>query len=89
MTGRRAGMAAVRIALPLALSLGGVAAIIAGHARTVVAGAGVVLLGIGAMVWMLNWLFRLSIQSNRDREREEEAREYYSRTGHWPDEEPR
>jgi hypothetical protein len=89
MSGRRAGMAAVRIGLPVALSLVGVVAIVAGHARTPLAGAGVVLLGIGLMVWMLNWLFRMSVESNRDREREEEAREHYSRTGRWPDEERR
>jgi hypothetical protein len=64
-----------------------VVAIVIGHAKTAVAGAGVVLLGIAVMVWMLNWLFRMSLDSNRDREREEEARDYYTRTGHWPDEE--
>jgi hypothetical protein len=55
-----------------------------------VAGAGVVLLGIALMVWMLGWLFRMSIASNRDRELEEAAREHFTRTGRWPgeDEEP-
>ena len=41
---------------------------------------------IALIVWMLNWMFRMSVQSNRDREREDEAREYFDRYGHWPDE---
>jgi hypothetical protein len=78
-----------RVWLPLAIAVAGVVAIVIGHARTAVAGAGVVLLGIGLMVWMLNWLYRMSVESNRDREREEEAREYFDQHGCWPDEEPR
>jgi hypothetical protein len=31
-------------------------------------------------------MYRLSIESNRERDREEEAREYFSRHGRWPDE---
>ena len=38
------------------------------------------------IVWMINWMYRISVQSNRDREREEEAREYFDRHGRWPDE---
>ena len=47
---------------------------------------GLALVLIALMVWMINWLFRLSLQSNRDREREEEARDYFERHGRWPDE---
>ena len=38
------------------------------------------------IVWLLNWMYRMSIESNRDREREEEARRYFDRHGRWPDE---
>jgi hypothetical protein len=72
--------------LPLAIAVAGVVAIVIGRGHTVVAGAGVVLLGIALIVWMINWLFRMSIESNRDREREEEAREYFDEHGRWPDE---
>jgi hypothetical protein len=34
---------------------------------------------------MINWLFRMSIASNKDRDREEAAREYFDRHGRWPD----
>ncbi len=74
-----------RIWLPVAIAVAGVVAIVLGHGHTALAGAGVVLLGTAVIVWMVNWLFRLSLESNRDREREEEARVYFDEHGRWPD----
>jgi hypothetical protein len=79
-------LTATRVWLPISIAIAGVVAIVLGHARTALAGAGVVLLGVGLIVWMINWLFRMSVESNRDREHEEEAREYFDRHGHWPNE---
>ncbi len=87
-TARRAGLLAVRVGLPLLLAIAGVVGLVIGHGQTSAAGAGIVLLGIAVMVLMINWLFRLSIASNHDRELEERAREHFDRTGHWPDEQP-
>jgi hypothetical protein len=72
--------------LPLAIGAAGVAAIVLGHGRTSEAAAGVALVIVALIVWMINWLFRLSLQSNRERDQEERARDYYERHGHWPDE---
>jgi hypothetical protein len=79
-------LAVTRLWLPLGIALAGVVAVVLGHARTSLAAAGVVLLGSALIVWTLNWLFRMSLESNRDREREEEARRYFDRHGRWPDE---
>jgi hypothetical protein len=81
----RHALAATRLWLPLTIAVIGAAAIAIGRGHTVIAGAGVVLLGIGLIVWMINWLFRMSIASNKDRDREEAAREYFDRHGRWPD----
>jgi ABC-type transport system involved in cytochrome bd biosynthesis fused ATPase/permease subunit len=75
-----------RVWLPLIIAVLGVVAIVLGHARTPLAGAGVGLVVIALIVSMINWMFRLSVQSNRDRETEERAREYFDDHGHWPDE---
>ena len=75
-----------RVWLPIAIAGAGIVAIAVGHAHTALAGAGVVLLGTAVIVWMVNWLFRMSLESNRDREQEEEARVYFDRHGRWPDE---
>ncbi len=79
-------MIGVRYGLPALLTAAGLVLIVVGHGRTFAAGTGVVLLGSALMVWLVNWLFRLSIQSNAEREREEQAREYYARHGRWPGE---
>lgn len=78
----------MRYGLPLALVIAGGVLIGIGHGSTksVAATTGVVVIGIAIMVWMINWMFRMSVSSNQDREREEEARDYFSRHGHWPGE---
>lgn len=40
----------------------------------------------GGSVLLLNFLFRMSVSGERDREREEEARRYLDEHGVWPDE---
>jgi hypothetical protein len=80
-------LTATRVWLPAAIALIGVVAIVLGDARTTLAGAGVVLLGTALIVWMVNWLFRMSLESNREREQEEAARRYFDRHGRWPEDE--
>ncbi len=45
--------------------------------------------GGGLSVLMLNWMYRVGVAGDREREREEEARRYLELHGHWPDEQPR
>jgi hypothetical protein len=75
-----------RVWLPLAIAVAGVVLIVVGHGTTASAAAGVGLLIVALIVWMVNWLFRLSVESNRDREEEEAARRYFDEHGRWPDE---
>jgi high-affinity Fe2+/Pb2+ permease len=90
-------LALTRVWLPIGIAIVGVVLIVLGHAsladqsttRTLEAGGGVALLIVAIIVWMVNWMFRMSVESNRDREIEEEAREFYDRHGYWPDEAPR
>jgi protein-S-isoprenylcysteine O-methyltransferase Ste14 len=94
LTPTRLLLSATRVWLPLAIAVAGVVLLVIGHgsysdladAHSIESGAGLSLLLAALIVWMLNWMFRMSIDSNRDREREERAREYFDRTGHWPDE---
>jgi hypothetical protein len=79
-------LTATRLWLPLAIAVGGVVAIVIGHGHTATAAAGVALIIAALTVWMINWMYRMSVESNRDRQREEEARDYFSRHGRWPDE---
>jgi hypothetical protein len=79
-------LGATRIWVPAAIAIAGVVGIVIGHGKTAAAGAGVGLVIVAIIVWMINWLYRIGVASNRDREREEEAREYFDRHGRWPDE---
>jgi lysylphosphatidylglycerol synthetase-like protein (DUF2156 family) len=87
-------LTATRLWLPLAIAVAGAALIALGHGRvstradthTLLSAAGVALLIVALIVWMINWMFRMSLESNRDREQEERAREYFDRHGRWPGE---
>ena len=78
-----------RVWLPVSLALIGLICAVIGHGKTTLAAVGVCLILIALTVWLINVMFRLSVQSNRDREQEEEARDYFERYGHWPGEEDR
>jgi protein-S-isoprenylcysteine O-methyltransferase Ste14 len=86
---------ATRVWLPLAIGVAGLVLIVIGHGaysnladtHSLESAAGVSLLLVALIVWMLNWMYRLSVSSNEEREDEEHAREYFDETGRWPDEE--
>ena len=80
---RRAGLLSVRYGIPLVMTIAGIVCLVMGGDA---AGSGVVLIGSAGMVLLINVLFRLSLVSNREREQEEQAREQFERTGHWPGE---
>jgi hypothetical protein len=41
--------------------------------------------GAGSSLWLMNFLWRLGISGDEDREREEAARRYLQEHGHWPE----
>ena len=87
MTWRRLLLMFTRLGLPLAMAAAGIAAIVVEHGRDdSTSAAGVSLIIAALIVWMINWLYRMSLDSNRDRQREEEARDYFDEHGRWPDE---
>ena len=85
--GGRVLLAVTRVWLPVAIAVVGIVGIAVGGGKDdVVAGAGVALVIAALIVWMVNWMYRMSVQSNREREIEEAARDYYDLHGRWPDE---
>jgi hypothetical protein len=81
-------MRVVRFWIPAAILAAGVALVIArGGDETSLEGAAA-LWGAGLSVALLNWLHRMGVSGDRARQDEDEARAYFQRHGHWPDEPP-
>jgi len=81
----RAALLFVRIGLPAAIAAAGVVLLVTGEGEND-QGAGVALIGCAVMVALLNVFLRIGVADQRDRDREDEAREHFGRTGRWPDE---
>ena len=74
----------VRYGLPIAIAIAGIVLMIVGSGSIALA-AGFVLIGDAAAVFTVNVLARLTISSQDDRDREQQAREIFARTGRWPE----
>jgi hypothetical protein len=66
------GLLLVRVVLPAVIAVVGVVLIVVGGDSA--QGAGIVLVGVAGLVVLANAFMRLALQSERDREREEERR---------------
>ncbi|MCW3056304.1 MAG: hypothetical protein JWO21_273 [Solirubrobacterales bacterium] len=73
----------MRYLLPAAVVIAGVVIMSMGGESDLEGGAGIV--GAGLAVYLLNWLLRIGAAGDREREREDAAREYFDRHGRWPD----
>ena len=84
MSSRQTLLVAVRYGLPVLLVIVGVVFLaVGGSAPTA---AGVMFIGCAGVVIVANVLFRIGAGGDADRQREEAARRYFDRHGHWPDE---
>jgi hypothetical protein len=80
-------LTAVRYGLPAALVLAGFGFLLVDHGTERFDGFAM-LVGAGLSVALLNVLFRLGVAGDRERDREESAREFFSEHGRWPDDAP-
>jgi hypothetical protein len=74
---------AVRYWLPAVIAAAGVIIALAGSSSALDA-LGASLVGAALVVLLINLFIRLSLQSNRDREREDRARAFFDEHGRWP-----
>jgi hypothetical protein len=45
----------------------------------------VLLVAAGSSLYLMNFLFRVGVTGDRERDREDEARAYFDQHGRWPD----
>jgi hypothetical protein len=82
------GLLIVRYGFGGVMVLGGIVMLIVSPAGLGVDGFAMAV-GGGLSVLLLNFMYRLSVSSELDREREEEARAYFDEHGDWPEDKPR
>jgi hypothetical protein len=76
----------VRYVLPAAVIVAGAIVMSLGGEADLEGGAGIV--GAGIAIFAVNWLIRASAAGDRERDREQQARDFFDAHGHWPDEPP-
>ncbi len=79
-------MGVLRYALPAVVVVAGLVVMALGSANDLEGGAGIVSAGLA--IYFINWLFRVGVAGERERDAEEQAREYFDRHGYWPGEGP-
>ena len=74
---------AIRYGIPVALLIAGV--IVMATAGNVGLAAGALFFSAASAVLLLNVLYRIGVEGDKERDKEEAAREYFDKHGHWPD----
>jgi hypothetical protein len=77
---------AIRYGIPLVLLIAGV--IVTATAGDVGLAAGALFFSAASAVLLLNVLYRIGVEGDRERDTEQEARAFFDEHGHWPDEPP-
>ncbi len=76
----------VRVYLPGVLMIVGIAVIVIGMASEHALEIGIPVFSAGASIWFVNFLWRIGVSGDQDRDVEDDAREYFAEHGRWPDE---
>jgi hypothetical protein len=72
----------IRYVLPAVVTVCGLVFMALGGETDLEGGASLVSAGLA--IYFLNWLYRIGVQGDRERDSEEAARDYFARHGRWP-----
>jgi hypothetical protein len=81
---RSALLFAVRYVVPLVIFVAGLVVLVATPDQETGVAIGFMFFGAAAAVFLLNVFFRMGVTGDQERDREEQAREYFDRHGRWP-----
>lgn len=73
------GLLLLRVGLPVTLATAGIILLLVGSPAI-----GVVLVGVAIIAALVDFFARMTNESDLDRQREEQARSTFMRTGRWP-----
>ena len=74
----------VRYGIPLVLFITGM--VIAGTSGRIGLAAGAMFISAATAVLLLNVIYRIGVEGDKARDREEDARRFFDEHGRWPDE---
>jgi hypothetical protein len=74
---------AIRYGIPAVLLIAGI--VVTGTGGHLGVAAGALFFSAGSAVLLLNVLYRIGVEGDKERDREEAAREYFDKHGRWPD----
>ena len=74
----------VRYGIPLVLFVAGV--VVAATSGRIGLAAGAMFISAATAVLLLNVIYRIGVEGDKDRTREEDARRFFDEHGRWPDE---
>jgi hypothetical protein len=77
----------IRVWLPIAVVVLGIVLFVLNPTADTAMGSAAII-GAGLSIWLLNVLFRIGVKGDLERDDEAEARQFFDRHGHWPDEPP-
>lgn len=76
---------AIRYVLPAVICIGGFLLWATNPSIDTADGAAAII-GAGLSVYLLNFLYRMGVSGDRDRDEEAKARRFFDEHGYWPDE---
>ena len=77
---------AIRYGIPLVLLVAGT--IVTATAGGVGIAAGALFFSAASAILLLNVLYRIGVEGDKERDTEQSARDFFDEHGHWPDEPP-
>jgi len=77
-------LSAIRFGIPAVLFIAG--AFVTGTAGGVGLAAGALFFSAASAILLLNVLYRIGVEGDKERDTEESAREFFDKHGRWPDE---
>lgn len=80
---RRLALHAMRYVLPGGVVIAGLIVMALGSESDLEGGAGIISAGLA--IFFINWLFRVGVAGERERDAEDAARAHFERYGRWPD----
>ncbi|UTI64898.1 hypothetical protein NBH00_01515 [Paraconexibacter antarcticus] len=74
----------IRYVLPAVVTVVGIALMAFGGGEDGLEG-GAAVVGAGLSIWLINFLWRVGVSGDRERDDEHRARAYFDEHGRWPD----